>query len=100
MLKMTNLDSWQGKWALRLTFYFGKHRRSVFLPPGPLPEAENGTLRFSFPALGAPDEVVPGPDTVFVEVVSRDSGRMVVESNAVAAGVYVLPAGAARPEKP
>jgi serine/threonine protein kinase len=94
------VERWPGEYALRLLFYFGKHRRSVFLPRAPLPEADHGTLRFSFPVLGNPDEVFPGPDAVFVEVVSQDSGRTVVESNAAAAAVYVMPAGEARTGKP
>jgi hypothetical protein len=88
-----------GEYALRLTFYFGKHRRSVLLPRAPLPGAGRGTVPFSFPPLGEPHEVVPGPDAVFVEVVSQGPGRTVVESNAAAAAVYVMPPEAARPEK-
>jgi hypothetical protein len=94
------LDRRSGDYALRLTFYFGKHRRYVFLPPAPLPEADHGKLPFSFPALGDPDDFVAGPDAVFVEVVSHDSGQFVVESNAAASLVHVMPYGAARPGKP
>jgi hypothetical protein len=95
------LSRWPGEHALRLTFYFGKHRRYVWLPRAPLPEADRGTLPFSFPPLGGPDEVVPGPDVVFVEVVSQEGlGESVVESNAAAASVYVMPPEAARPAKP
>jgi hypothetical protein len=83
--------------SLRLTFYFGKRRRAVFLPGAGLPPADRGTLRFSFPPLGDPHQFVPGPDVVFVEVVTRDSGRVVVESNAAAAPVRVMPPEAARP---
>jgi hypothetical protein len=89
-----------GGYALRLTFYFGKHKRSVLLPRAPLPEADQGTLPFSFPALGDPHDFVPGPYVVFVEVVAQDSARTVVESNAAAAAVYVMPPEAARPGKP
>jgi hypothetical protein len=94
------LGRWPGEYALRLTFYFGKHRRSVLLPRAPLPQADRGTLPFCFPALGDPHEVVPGPDAVFVEVVSQGAGQTVIESNAAAAAVYVMPPEAARPEKP
>jgi hypothetical protein len=94
------LGRWSEEYALRLTFYFGKHRRYVLLPRAPLPEADRGTLPVSFPALGGPHEVVPGPDVVFVEVVSQGPGQTVVESNAAAAAVYVMPPDTARPEKP
>jgi hypothetical protein len=94
------LNRQPGEYALRLTFYFGKHRRSVFLSRPPLLEGEDGTLRFSFPVLGDPHEVFPGPDAVFVEVVSQESGATVVESNAAAAAVCVMPAEEARPGKP
>jgi hypothetical protein len=94
------LGRWPGEYALRLTFYFGKHKRNVLLPRAPLPEADHGTLSFSFPALGDSHEVIPGPDAVFVEVVSQGPGQTVIESNAAAAAVYVMPPEAARPEKP
>jgi hypothetical protein len=89
-----------GEYALRLTFYFGKHRRGVLLPRPPLSEPDRGALAFSFPPLGGPHEVVPGPAVVFVEVVSQGPEGTVVESNAAAAAVYVMPPEAARPEKP
>jgi serine/threonine protein kinase len=91
---------WPGDYALRLTFYFGKNKRSVFLPSEPLPESDHGTLRFSFQPIGGPHEVSPGPDTVFLEVISQDNERMVVESDAAAAVVYVMPPEKTRPEKP
>jgi hypothetical protein len=91
------LSRWPGEYALRLTFYFGKHKRDVLLRRGDLPDADRGTLRFSFPPLDAPDEVMPGPDAVFVEVITQAAGQVVVESNAAAVGVRVMPATAARP---
>jgi serine/threonine protein kinase len=93
------LDRRPGEYALRLTFYFGLHTRYVVLPRAPLPEADHGTLPFSFPALGDPHDFAPGPFVVFVEVVSEDSGRTMVESNAAAAAVYVMPPEAAKPGK-
>jgi hypothetical protein len=89
-----------GESSLRLTFYFGKHRRHVLLPRASLPEADRGTLPFSFPPLGDPHEFVPGPDVVFVEVVSPGAGATVVESNAAAAAVHVMPPEAPRPGPP
>jgi hypothetical protein len=86
-----------GPCALRLTFYFGKRKRDVFLPRDGLPGADRGTLPFTLPPLDDPDEVMPGPDAVFLEVVTHDSGRAVVESTAAAAAVRVMPASAARP---
>jgi hypothetical protein len=94
------LERWTGEYALRLTFYFGKRKRSVLLPGAPLPEADHGTLRLSFPALGDPHDFTPGPFAVFVEVVSKDADRTVVESNAAATAVHVMPPEAARPDKP
>jgi serine/threonine protein kinase len=91
------LDRWPGKYSLRLTYYFGTNNRTVFLPQDHLPEADQGTLPFSFPPLGKPQEVVPGPDEVFVELITIDSGRVVVESNAAAAAVRVVSPDAARP---
>jgi hypothetical protein len=94
------LNRWPGEFRLRLTFYFSKRKRSVLLPGAPLPEADHGTLRFSFPALGDPHDFTPGPFAVFVEVVSQGSDRTVVESNAAATAVYVMPPETARPEMP
>jgi hypothetical protein len=91
------LSRWQGNCALRLTHYFGTRGRAVLLPLAGLPETDQGTLPFSFPPLADPRDVVPGPDAVFVEVVTQDDGATVVESNAAAAAVRVLPPGAARP---
>ena len=88
---------WPGEYALRMTFYFGTRKRIVLLPRDRLPGADRGTLRFSFPPLDEPHEVVPGPDVVFVEVVTPDGGRSVVESNAAAAAVRVMPPEAPRP---
>jgi serine/threonine protein kinase len=89
-----------GEYALRLTFYFGKHKRYVVLPHVRLPEAGRRSLPFSFPALGDPHECMHGPYAVFVEVISHDSGWTVVESNAAAAAVSVMPPEAPRPKKP
>jgi serine/threonine protein kinase len=94
------LDRWSGEYALRLTFYFGKRKRNTVLPRASLPEADHGSLRFSFPPLGDPHDFIPGPDAVFVEVLSRDTGQAVVESNAAAAAVHVMPPEAARPPTP
>jgi hypothetical protein len=91
------LGRWPGGYALRLTHYFGTQGRTVLLPRDHLPDADKGTLPFSFPPLSKPHEVMPGPDAVFVEVVTQDSGRMIVESNAAAAAVRVMPSEAARP---
>jgi hypothetical protein len=91
------LDRWRGGYALRLTFYFGKRKRHVLLPPERLPEADRGILRFSFPPLDDAPQVMPGPDVVFVEIVTQDSERTVVESNDAAAAVRVMPPEAARP---
>jgi hypothetical protein len=91
------LGRWRGPCALRLTCYFGMRRRAVFMDRDRLPEAERGTLSFTFPPLGQPHEVTPGPDVVFVELVTQDSGRTVVESNAASAPVRVMPPAAERP---
>ncbi len=88
------LDRWPGACALRLTYYFSKHARAVLIPYDALPGADRGTLAFSVPALGDPAEVVPGPDAVFVEIVTLDAGGPVVEGNAAVAAVRVMPPGA------
>jgi hypothetical protein len=81
------IDRWPGGYALRLTFYAGKRRRYLFLHHARLPATNQGTLRFSFPPLDDPDQVMAGPDVVFVEVVTRGAAGPIVESNAVAAVV-------------
>jgi hypothetical protein len=91
------LDRWPGPFSLRLTFYFGKRKRHVLLSPERLPEADRGVLRFSFPPLDDAQQVMPGPDVVFVEAITQDSERTVVESNDAAAAVRVMPPEAARP---
>jgi serine/threonine protein kinase len=84
--------------ALRLTYYFGTDgRRTAFLPAECLPEPREGTLPFAFPALGGPRQFTPGPHEVYVEIVTRDSGRVVVESNAAAGVVRVESPQARRP---
>jgi serine/threonine protein kinase len=91
-------DRWQGKWALRLTFYFSKRgKRGVLIPRDGLPEADQGTLPFEFPPLEEPRQVTPGPYAVFVEVVTQEAGRTVVESNSAAAAVRVAEPGEPRP---
>jgi hypothetical protein len=91
------LGRWRGACALRLTHYFGTRQRAVLLGRDGLPGPERGTLSFTFPPLGEPHEVTPGPDVVFVELVTQDSGRTVVESNAASAPVRVMPPTAERP---
>jgi serine/threonine protein kinase len=83
------LDRWPGECALRLTYYFGKRSRSVLVSYLQLPKADDGRLSFSFPPLGDPQNFVPGPDVVFVEFITQDSGQTVVESNAAVAAVRV-----------
>jgi serine/threonine protein kinase len=91
-------DRRPGKCSLRLTFYFSTTgKRAVLLPRDGLPEADQGTLPFSFPPLSNPQEVMPGPDVVFVEFVTQDAGRTIVESNAAAAAVRVMAPEAVRP---
>jgi serine/threonine protein kinase len=91
------LGRWPGECALRLTYYFGTRGRTVLIPRDRLPEADQGTLPFSFPPLGKPQEVMPGPDVVFVEFITQDSGRTIVESNAAAVVVRVVPPEGGRP---
>jgi serine/threonine protein kinase len=91
------LDRWPGECALRLTYYFGKRSRTVVVPHDHLPEANDGRLSFSFPPLGDPQYFVPGPDVVFVEFITQDSGRTLVESNAAVAAVRVLAEDGPRP---
>ena len=67
----------------------------VFVPRDGLPGGDQGTLRFEFPPLEEPQQVTPGPDAVFVEFVTQDAGRTVVESNSAAAAVRV-----AEPDEP
>jgi hypothetical protein len=91
-------ERWPGKCLLRLTHYFGtRGQRTAVLPQDHLPEADQGTLTFAFPPLAGPQEVVPGPDAVFVEFVTLDSGSTVVESNAAVAAVRVAAPDAPRP---
>jgi hypothetical protein len=90
-------DRWPGECALRLTYYFGKRRRTALVPHDRLPKDDQGTLPFSFPPLDEPGQVMPGPDAVFVELVTHDAGRTVVESSAAIAAVRVMPPEAARP---
>ena len=89
---------WPEGFALRLTFYFGKRRRVASVPFEGLPDADRGTLTFSFPPLDDADQVMPGPDAVFVEIVTQENGRTIVESNDAAAAVRVMPPEAARPK--
>jgi hypothetical protein len=91
------LDRWPGECALRLTYYFGKRSRSVVVPHDHLPEASQGRLALLFPPVGDPQDFVPGPDVVFVEFITQESGRTVVESNAAAAAVRVLRVGGKDP---
>jgi hypothetical protein len=91
------LDRWPGPYGLRLTYYFGTHSRTSLVPRDRLPEADRGTLSFTFPPLGSPQDFMPGPDAVFVECVTEDAGRTVVESTAAAAAVRVVPPDEARP---
>jgi hypothetical protein len=88
-------SAWPKDGALRLTFYFGKRKRSVLLAR--VPDADHGTLHFSFPPLDEPQQVMAGPDVLFVEVVTQDDGRTTVESNAAATAVRVMAPEAARP---
>jgi hypothetical protein len=84
------------KFSLRLTFYFGKRKRHVLLPPETLPGTDGSILPFVFPALDDADQVVAGPDVVLIELVTQESGRTIIESNAVAAAVRVMPPEATR----
>jgi serine/threonine protein kinase len=93
------LDRWQGECSLRLTCYLGARRRMLLLPYR-VPVGEQGTLHFSFKRLGKPKEFEPGPYVVFLEWVTHESGRMVVESNAAAAVVQVPPPEADGPSRP
>jgi serine/threonine protein kinase len=89
---------WQGEYALRLTYYFGKRHRHVVVRRDRLPETEEGTLALRFAPLDDADQVVPGPDAVFVEALTQEAGQTVVESNAASAAVRVMPPAAPRPD--
>jgi hypothetical protein len=91
------IDRRPGNHALRLTFYFGKQKRHVLVPSEPFPENDEGFLSFSFPALADADRVVAGPDVVFIELVDLEAGQTIIESNAAAALVQVMPPEAKRP---
>jgi hypothetical protein len=84
-------DRWAGPFALRLTFYPEGKRHSKLVYHDRLPESEQGSLPFSFPPWNMSNLITGGPHVVFLEVVTRQEGRMIVESNAAAVAVHVAP---------
>jgi len=81
----------EGEYALRLMFYSSQARRVVLVYPKGLGETAEGVVNFAFPPAGTDDAVPRGLTVVFVELSSRQGNRTVIESNAVAALVRVLP---------
>jgi hypothetical protein len=84
-------ERWSGKFSLRLTYYDDKQRHMLLRNGLSLPEPNRGSLDFSFLPPSKPDAVPAGPLVVFVEVVTQEPGRMIVESSAAAAVVRVVP---------
>jgi hypothetical protein len=93
------MDKSEGEYALRLTFFYDKGRRSgMFFPKG-IDGTGRRLLSFALPPL-AGDTVRPqGPLLVFVELGTVQDRQFTVESNAVAALVYVTGTKPSQPEK-
>jgi serine/threonine protein kinase len=82
-------ERWAGQFALRLTFYPEGKRHTKLVYHDHLPESEQGSLPFCFPPWSTSHLITGGPHVVFIEVVTRQEGRMIVESNAAAAVAHV-----------
>jgi hypothetical protein len=74
----------QAEYALRLTYYHAGARRTVIWYPKER-LADEGVLNFSFPPMTSPDFRPRGPVLIFVEVSTRQDGKVIIESNAAAA---------------
>jgi hypothetical protein len=83
----------EGEYALRLTCHYGKGRRDALFFPGAIADNGRRVLPFSLAPLAGHAVRPQGPVLVFVELGTVQDGRFTVESNAVAALVYVTGAG-------
>jgi hypothetical protein len=87
------MEKSEGEYALRLTCHYGKGRRDgVFFPKG-IDGVGRRVLSFSLPPLVGNAVRPQGPVLVFVELATIQDQHLTVESNAVAALVYVTDGG-------
>jgi hypothetical protein len=87
------MEKSEGEYAIRLTCHYGKGRRDALFFPRGIDGNGRRVLPFSVAPLAGEAVRPQGPVLVFVEFGTVQDGRFTVESNAVAALVYVTGAG-------